>query len=62
VRRFEKTEDFLAAERFSSDDEVRTAVQHWVKTLAADFSDEGIQKLVPRYDKCLIFCGDNVEK
>jgi hypothetical protein len=53
---------FLAAERFSSDDEVRTTVQHWVKTLAADFSDEGIQKLVPRYDKCLIFGGDNVEK
>jgi hypothetical protein len=41
---------FLAAERFSSDDEVKTAMQHWVKTLAADFFDEGIQKLVPRYD------------
>jgi hypothetical protein len=32
---------FLAAERFSSDDEVKTAVQHWVKT-SADFFDEGI--------------------
>jgi hypothetical protein len=38
---------FLAAEGFSSKDEVKTAVQHWVKTLAADFFDEGIQKLVP---------------
>jgi hypothetical protein len=38
---------FLAAERFSSDDEVKTAMQHWVKTLVADFFNEGIQKLVP---------------
>jgi hypothetical protein len=45
---------FLTAERFSSDDEVKTAVQHWVKTLVADFFDEGMQKLVPRYDRCLI--------
>jgi hypothetical protein len=29
---------------------VNTAVQHWVKALAADFFDEEIQKLVPRYD------------
>jgi hypothetical protein len=53
MRRFEKTDlapsdfhlfhnsnRFLPAERFSSDDEVRTAVQRWVKTLAADFFDE----------------------
>jgi hypothetical protein len=32
---------FFAAEWFSSDDEVTTAVQHWVKTLVADFFDEG---------------------
>jgi hypothetical protein len=53
---------FLAAERFNSDDEVKTAVQHWVQTLAADFFDEGIQKLVSRYDKCLSLGGDYVEK
>jgi hypothetical protein len=41
---------FLATERFSSYDEVRTALQHRVKTLAADFFDEAIQKLVARYD------------
>jgi hypothetical protein len=52
---------FLVAERFSRYDEVKTAVQHWVKT-AADFFDEGIQKLVPRYDKCLNLGGDYVEK
>jgi hypothetical protein len=48
----------LTADRFSSD-EVRTAVQHWVKT---DFFDEGIQKPVPRYEKCLSLGGDYVEK
>jgi hypothetical protein len=75
IRRLEKTDlaprdlhlfirlkRFLAAERFSSDDDVKTAVQHWVKTLATDFFDEGIQKLVPRYDKCFSLGGDYVEK
>jgi histone-lysine N-methyltransferase SETMAR len=51
---------FLVAERLSSDDEVKTAVQHYVKTLAADFYDEGIHKLAPRYDKCLNLSGDYV--
>jgi hypothetical protein len=53
---------FLPAERFSSDDEVKADVQHWVKTLAAEFFDKGIQKLVPRYDKCLSLGGNYVEK
>jgi hypothetical protein len=53
---------FLAAERFSSDDEVKTAVQHFVKTLAADFFDEGVQKLVPRYDRCHNLGDNYVEK
>jgi hypothetical protein len=53
---------FLVAEWFSSDDEVKTAVQHWVKTLAADFFGEGIEKLVLLYDKCLNLGGKYVEK
>jgi hypothetical protein len=52
---------FLAAERFNADDEVKTAVQYWVRTLAADF-DKAIQKLVPGYDICLNLGGDYVEK
>jgi hypothetical protein len=43
---------FLATDRFSSDNEVKTAVQHWVKTLAVNFA-EGTQKLVLGCDKCL---------
>jgi hypothetical protein len=53
---------FLTAERFSSDDEVKIAMQHCVKTLATDFFDKDIQKLVPRYDKCLNLGGNCVEK
>jgi hypothetical protein len=56
------SERFLAPERISSDDKVKTAVQHWVKTLAADFFDEGIQKLVLQYDICLNLGGSYAKK
>jgi histone-lysine N-methyltransferase SETMAR len=53
---------FLVAEQYSSNDVAKTAMQHWVKMLVADFFDEGIQKLVSRYDICLNLGGDYVEK
>jgi hypothetical protein len=62
IRLFVYLKRFLAAEQFSSDDEVKTAMQRWVKTMAADFFDEGTQKLVPLYDRCLSLAGDYVEK
>jgi hypothetical protein len=34
----------------------------WFESQAADFYDTGIQKLVPRYDKCLNSSGEYVEK
>jgi hypothetical protein len=34
----------------------------WFKGQAADFYDSGIQKLVPRHNKCLDTAGDYVEK
>jgi hypothetical protein len=33
----------------------------WLSSQAVDFFDTGIQKLIPRYDKCLNFGGDDVE-
>ena len=48
---------FLAGRRFHDDNEVKDAV-----TTAASFYDEGIQKLVQRYDKCLNNGGNNAEK
>jgi hypothetical protein len=44
---------FLAGQRFNNDEDVKRAVQKWLSSQAAMFYDEGIQKLVSRYDKCL---------
>ena len=48
----------LAGKKFDDDDdEMQEEVMTWFKGLAADFYDSGIQKLVPRFNKCL----DSVE-
>jgi hypothetical protein len=52
----------LAGENFGDDDEVQEEVMTWFKELAADFYDSGIQKMVPRFNKCLDNAGDYVEK
>ena len=41
--------------------EVQEEVKTWFKQQAADFYDSGIQKLVPRLNKCLDNAGDYVE-
>jgi hypothetical protein len=33
-------------------------VETWASSQAADFFDLGIQKIIPRYEKCLNFGGD----
>ena len=43
------------------DDDLKDAVQKWLTSQAAAFYEEGIQKLVPRYDKCLNNGGEYVE-
>jgi hypothetical protein len=42
--------------------EVQEEVMMWFKGQAADFYDSGIQKVVPRLNKCLDNAGDYVEK
>ncbi|KDR24502.1 hypothetical protein L798_10791, partial [Zootermopsis nevadensis] len=49
-------------QRFENDREAEMVVTQWVPSQAADFYDTGIQKLVPRYDKCLNSGGEYVEK
>jgi histone-lysine N-methyltransferase SETMAR len=44
---------FLGGKRFEADDDMKDAVQKWLTSQTAIFYEEGIQKLVPRYDKCL---------
>jgi hypothetical protein len=43
-------------------DEVKDAVKERLNGLAVEVYDEGIQKLVTRYDKCLNVGGDYAEK
>jgi len=52
----------LAGKKFDDDDEVHKEVMTWFKGQAADFYDSGIQKLVPRLNKCLDNVSDYVEK
>ena len=51
----------LARKEIDDNDEVQE-VMTWFKGQAADFYDSGIQKLVPRLNKCLDNAGDYVEK
>jgi hypothetical protein len=37
-------------------------VKKWLSSMAADFFDMGMQKLIPQYDKCLNSGGDYIEK
>lgn len=44
---------FLGGQRLNSDGELKEHVITWLATQAAIFYEEGIQKLVSRYDKNL---------
>jgi hypothetical protein len=52
----------LAGKKLNDYDKVQEEVLTWFKGQAADFYDSGIQKLVPRLNKCLDNAGDYVEK
>jgi transposase len=43
----------LVSKRFSNNEELMKDVKTWLISQAAEFFDTGIQKLIPRYDKCL---------
>jgi len=53
---------FLGGKRFDDDDDLKDTVQKWPTSQAAAFYEEGIQKRVPRYDKCLKNGDEYVEK
>ena len=53
----------LGSKRFDDDDDdLKDAVHKWLTSQAATFYEEGIQKRVPPYDKCLNNGGEYVEK
>ena len=43
----------LSGNHYNDDDDVKTAVNSWLSEQVASFYEEGILKLVERYDKCL---------
>ena len=49
---------FLAAQSLRGDQDTKDFVQYWLNVLAAIFCNEGMQKLVRRYIKCLNLHGD----
>jgi len=59
---FPKMKTWLATHRFDDDAELQAGVNEWLKSQAAKFYDDGINKLVHRYDKCLNLNGDYAEK
>lgn len=52
----------LRSERFNDDDKLKAAVNNWLIAQAAELYSMGIEKLVPRYDKCLNVNGKYVDK
>ena len=52
----------LAGKRFTDDEDLQHAVVDWLNSQAAVWYEEGISKLVSRYDKYLSVQGDYVEK
>ena len=59
---FPKLKEHLGGLRFSTDDEVKEEVTRFLKGLAAEFYNMGIEKLEHRLQKCLDRNGDYVEK
>ena len=45
-----------------NDEELKDAVTSWLRSLAAEEYNIGIEKLVSRYNKCLDSYGDYIEK
>ena len=58
---FHHLKKHFAGKKFD-DDEVQEEGMKWFKGQVADFCDSGIQKLVPRLNKCLDNASDYVEK
>jgi hypothetical protein len=53
--------NWLGSQRFNNN-QLMAGVKTWLSSQAADLSDTGIQKLIPRYDNCLSSGGDYIEK
>jgi histone-lysine N-methyltransferase SETMAR len=60
-RLFTYPKTWLESQRFNNYEMMMDSVNTWLSSHAADFSDTGIKKIIPRY-KCLNSGSDYVEK
>jgi transposase len=59
---FTKMKVWLATQCFHTSEELTDGVNKWLHYLAAPLFDEGLQKLLSRYDKCLNVDDNYVER
>jgi len=59
---FPKLKEHLKGQRFSCDEEVKSAVRKWFQKRNTNFFEDGFQKLGQRWQKCIEMLGDFVEK
>jgi len=59
---FGPLKEALRGRSFTSDEEVKVAVHTWLLEQPKSFFSAGIQKLVERYNKCIVLQGDCVEQ
>jgi hypothetical protein len=59
---FTYLKNWLRSQRFNNNEELIEGVETWLRSQGAYFFDTGVQKHIPRYNTCLDFGGDYVEK
>lgn len=59
---FGPLKQFLAGKHYENIEAVQRAVQIWIRQTPNSFFQDGILKLVPRWQKCIAVHGDYVEK
>lgn len=52
----------LKGNHYTSDDEMKAAVQSWIREKSEEFFSDGMKKLVTRWEKCVSFNGNYIEK
>jgi histone-lysine N-methyltransferase SETMAR len=59
---FTYLKNWLRSQHFNNNEDLMEGVETWLSPQAADIFDTCIQKLIPRYDKCLNSSGDYIEE
>lgn len=59
---FETKEIFGWKKQFANDEDLKEIVTSWLRSFAVEEYNIGIEKLIPRYNKCLDSNGDYIEK